>query len=373
MAGSKRNRKEDDIYEYYDKDFTRQFLKHGAPYLDRAYFRSRMIGFEELPERINDAPIIYTSNHSGMAFPWDGMVLGKRMLDRVHGDFSLSFRPLSSPLLSMSNLMNPYMISEFWKKVGCVDAYFDNFGKLMKDSSSNILMYPEGVPGIGKGFNKKYKLQRFSSSFVYNCLKYKTKIVPVLCVNGEYINPYSYNIKWVSFLFSKIGIPFLPLGIMTIMFVLQPWVFYMGFPARLTYIRFPEITYKDLGEGNPDEMSLAELREIADKLRDRFQEHMNEAVTQYGKKPYDWKNFWQAFKIGWKDFPYNTPFGWPILFSEFHHQFKQYKNSGKIINLKFKFFSFLKILMRDPILIAFYIPVLGWIPLLIKGYHKNKL
>ena len=43
--------------------------------LNRSYFRSRFVGFEKPILDRPGAPIIYASNHSGMAFPWDGMAL----------------------------------------------------------------------------------------------------------------------------------------------------------------------------------------------------------------------------------------------------------------------------------------------------------
>ncbi|MBK8396424.1 MAG: 1-acyl-sn-glycerol-3-phosphate acyltransferase [Leptospiraceae bacterium] len=77
----------------------------------------------------------------------------------------------------------------FWKRVGGVDATLDNFDSMMKLKESNVLIFPEGIAGIGKGFDKRYQLQQFSSSFIRMAIKYKTDIIPVSVVNGEYINP----------------------------------------------------------------------------------------------------------------------------------------------------------------------------------------
>ena len=87
----------------------------------------------------------------------------------------------------------------------------------MQYNDSNILIYPEGVPGIGKGFNNKYQLQRFSTSFIRMAIKYKTDIIPISTINAEYINPWSYNIGWITKLVNKIGMPFFKLkfGLMT--------------------------------------------------------------------------------------------------------------------------------------------------------------
>ncbi len=42
------------------------------------------------------------------------------------------------------------------------------------------MLYPEGVPGIGKGFNRKYQLQRLATSMVRLGLQHGTDIMPVL-------------------------------------------------------------------------------------------------------------------------------------------------------------------------------------------------
>ena len=106
-----------------------------------------------------------------------------------------------------------------------------DFETMMLQNEHNLLIYPEGVPGIGKGFNKRYQLQRFSSSFITMSIKYRTDIVPILTVNGEFINPYAYRSQVLNNLVNKIGVPFLPVGLVSLLIPFQPWIFYMGFPA----------------------------------------------------------------------------------------------------------------------------------------------
>ena len=367
-------KKTEHINQYFDSEYATTLLEHLGSFLDETYFRSVLVNLDEVPVRNEDEPpLIYISNHSGMAFPWDGMIFGKRMTALAGGIDKDRIRPIAAPLLSKSRLMNPYQIPEFWKRVGCVDAYFDNFTALMDHGVFNVLHYPEGVPGIGKGFSRKYELQRFSSSIVYHCLKYKTRIIPVFCVNGEYINPYSYNVKPISWLFSKIGIPFLPLGLLTIAFIFQPWIFYMAMPARLHFVKFREISFDELGSGDPDKMSIEELRELSERLRSEMQEKLNEAVKIYGQKPYHWPSFKEVWKKYKKWFPFNMPFGWPFLFAEFEYRYKRYKAGLDEMKMDLGRGSVWRNLLRKPFLISYYIPVLGWLPLLLKGYWRNKL
>ncbi len=59
------------------------------------------------------------------------------------------------------------MIPDFWHRVGCVDASLENFESLLADNQE-VLIFPEGVEGIGKGFEKRYQIQ---SDFQYQLTK----------------------------------------------------------------------------------------------------------------------------------------------------------------------------------------------------------
>ncbi|NJN25793.1 MAG: hypothetical protein HC819_07420 [Cyclobacteriaceae bacterium] len=281
------------IDEYFDKSFTKAVIRNVIRYLNDYYFRTVFVGFENMPERNRpEVPLIFASNHSGMAFPWDGIILASGIYEMFDYD-RRSVRPLASPMLSESNLMNPYLHDNLWKIVGSVDASFLNFETMMQQDEHNLLIYPEGVPGIGKGFDKLYQFQRFSSSFITMSIKYKTDVVPILTINAEYINPYAYRAKWINRLVNKMGVPFFPVGFISLLLPLQPWIFYMGFPAKLTYvlgkaIKIHEMTSKPIGE-----LSYEELVEIKDKVQQNMQVQLDEAVEKYGKKPYRFREFFR--------------------------------------------------------------------------------
>lgn len=357
------------VHEYFDLKFTKHIISKVIKYLSDYYFRAMFIGFENMPQRNNpEVPLIFASNHSGMAFPWDGIILASGVYEMF--DFGPdSMRPLASPMLSESVLMNPYLYENLWKIVGSVDASFLNFETMMLQNEHNLLIYPEGVPGIGKGFNKRYQFQRFSSSFITMSIKYKTDIVPILTVNGEYINPYAYRSGWLNKLVNKIGVPFLPMGIVSLFIPFQPWIFYMGFPAKLTYvlgqaIKPYEMTSKPIGE-----LSYEELVEIKEKVRTKMQEQLNDAVKKYGKKPYRFREFFSITFKNLDKFPFSMPFGWPLLFEQFNLLWKKNKIDDKPLRLGF--LSSLRILLQSPKQLFFYLPIIGWIPLLIKGLRKK--
>jgi 1-acyl-sn-glycerol-3-phosphate acyltransferase len=356
---------------YFDLEYTRLLVENIIEPMDKAYYRSEFIGFDELPKRNNpDRPLIFISNHSGMAFPWDGMIFAAELFRR-HNFSSDCIRPLSAPMLSQTALMNPFMIHRLWKKVGCVDATTLNFETMMQFNDYNILIYPEGVPGIGKGFNRKYQLQRFSTSFVRMALKYKTDIIPFATVNAEYINPYVYSFPAVNRLVNKIGMPFLPMGFITIFALTLPWVFYCGFPAKMTYVMGKRIDpYALLDDPNKpfEDITQAEIERVRDKINAQLQAELDEAVRKYGQSPYRFKEFFKAKHERISKFPALYPFGWPALFYEFDRLYKKGKRNFK---MKIKWYDFPLVMLRNPLSIAHLIPILGWIPLLLHAYFTK--
>ena len=197
--------------DYFDEDFTRAVDKNILQLLDRVWFRSELVGFEPYPQPNNPVrPLVFASNHSGMAFPWDAIVALAHLFRYLPNQHDLP-RPLSAPLLSKTALMNPYLVRDFWKKCGCVDATTLNFETMMYYQQHNLMLYPEGVPGIGKGFNRKYQLQCLATSMLRLSLQHGTDIMPFYTINAEYLNPYAYSFEPINRLTKKIGIPFLPL------------------------------------------------------------------------------------------------------------------------------------------------------------------
>ena len=104
-----------------------------------------------------------------------------------------------------------------------------------------------------------------------------------------------------------------------------------------------------------------------------MQAQTDEAEEKWGKDPYHLREFWKRFGKNFKRFPFNMPFGWPLIFTEYERQFDNYLKTGKKVKLNLGPFSFFKMLFRNPIVICYFIPIIGWIPLLIKGYRNNQL
>ncbi len=356
--------------EHFDIDYTRGLFHILKPISD-SWFRSEFIGFENYPERNNpDRPLLFACNHSGMSFPWDAILLGYEI--NKHFNFNKNaIRALTSPMLSVSALMNPFTLDKLWKIAGGVDATFLNFEAMMYYQDHNLLIYPEGVPGIGKGFNKKYQLQEFKTSFVRMSVKYKTDIVGISTVNGEYINPYAYSSRFINHLANKIGIPFFPIGFVTPFIFLQPWLFYFGFPAKLKFVLGRRYKPYEMIDKPYEEISQEEFKMLAAKIRDAMQEDLEKAVEVHGKHPFSWKDFFKNFFKNFRKSHRFLPTSWSILFIDFYNEYIEKGNTN--YKQKTGFFRIFWLMIKNPITFAYFIPLLGWIPIAIKGYRQNTI
>lgn len=353
----------------FDWKFLTEILRVLYPVLNDVYFRSSFVGFEDHPERVKpEHPVILASNHSGMAFPWDAMVFVAGII--VNSGYQNHVRTLVSPMLTQTRLMNPYFFPDFWVKMGAIPATFTQFERMMHHPHAHVLIYPEGVPGIGKGFNRKYQIQRMATSFVRFSLKYQTDIVPFATVNAEYINPHSYSFNWVNRISRKFGIPFLPIGFLVFLIPFQPWIFYFALPAKLTFVRGKAIKPYEMTDKPYEALSRQDIEALRDRVHAQMQQELTDAAKQYGKRPYRWR---ELLARAWKHrkyFPFFLPFCWPLMFEEFHRRYR--KGKDQPIDMPLNLWTFFVMLVRNPITFCYFLPLIGWIPLLIRGHGKWK-
>jgi hypothetical protein len=350
--------------EFHDEELVEHMNRVIMNPVIQNYFRSEILGnIEELKREKDSPPFIIASNHSGMAFPWDAIVFGFLWKNKVNFDETKSFRPLTSPMLSGMPYMHPYFMHHIWKKAGSIDASFINFETMMHYPKGHLLIYPEGVPGIAKGFDKKYKLQKFSTSFIKMAVKYQTEIHWYSTINGEYVAPLMYSSKRVNRLFNKMGIPFLPLGPLTIL-LLFPFAFYLAFPAQIKYVQGKVIRPKDITTKKYDEITASEWNQLRDQIQTLCQLDLDQSVLEHGKNPYHTATLLKAI---FTKFPRHTPLAWPLLFHEFE---RNWKKGNKNFEIKTNGIHFLRLFIKNPICFFYYIPILGWLILVLYGRKK---
>ena len=349
--------------EAYTRGFSKKYFETFCEYIlnpiRKVWYRAEFVGFDTLAERNNpNAPLIYATNHSGMAFPWDAIVFVSEIADRKYTDPD-GVRALISPMLTKYPYMCPFLIDGLWWKAGCINATLLNFETGMKLNGSNILIFPEGIDGIGKGFDKRYELQKFRTSFIRMSIRYKSDVIPFYTINGEFNNPLAYNFKSLTKFVRKIGMPFFPFGPVIFLAVFQPWIFYVSLPSKLTFVMGKPIRVSDMVENKPyEEFSQKELKLTAEKIQKIMQNELLIYKEKYGKKFYDIRGL---LKSMWKNRRYffrYFPMFWPLVMTYFDVNYDE--KLGKD-SLKFSFKKCIKTILKRPVVLAMYLPILGWL------------
>lgn len=296
----------------FDFGFIRHLAEQAFAVLNHDYFRAQMIHLDRVPPRTSDRPRIFFSNHSGMAFPWDAIVFNTLYWEkRGFAEKDLP-RPLVAPMLLQSRMMSPYMIDNLWERGGCLEASMENFETLMHEGQ-DVVMYPEGVPGIGKGFNRRYQIQKFSTSFLRMAMQYNAQLIPVHTINAEYLHPFSYRSDSLNRFVQKLGVPFLPLSPLTALVPVFPWMFYFSLPANIHYVFGKPVEPSDLTGKSYDTLKRSDYIRMRDDLHSEFQKDILRYVEEYGENPFRLEDLQEKIAADPEKALFILPTGWPVL------------------------------------------------------------
>ena len=342
-------------YEPFDPEFSRRILDDAFyPIVDH-YFRPRLLGAHALPE---GGPLILAANHSGSAFPYDGMVLDSLLWRRDGMRTEAKFRSVYEKMLSQRWWMRPFGIDNFWRRAGGVDLTFDNFDRLLA-RGERVIYYPEGVAGIGKGFRRRYRLQPFSTSFVILAARHGAPVFPVHVINAEWVIPFNFTLPPLDWIMEEVfGVPFLPLpgAAFAITF---PWAWYLATPARMIFVVGQPLDMRSLlrDEGVTDlantERDRARIKRVAERVRRKVQGELDVHVKRHGRRPYQARSLVRALgrARGNAVLGRVLPTNWAVNFNRANRNERRQPARGR-----------LHAVLRDWDLLGFYLP-LGW-PLL---------
>jgi 1-acyl-sn-glycerol-3-phosphate acyltransferase len=178
----------------YDQDLVRAILPFGLPFYSW-YWRVDVEGVQNIP---TEGPALLASNHSG-TLPVDGAMLKIAVL-KEHG---------RNPWLLAADLVFRFpVLRGLTKAAGNMRAGRDETVDLLRKGEL-VGVFPEGFKGIGKGWFKRYQLQRFGrGGFVEVALQTGSPIIPTAIIGAEEIYPMIYNVKSVARTF---GLPYFPI------------------------------------------------------------------------------------------------------------------------------------------------------------------
>ena len=336
-----------DIDSEFDRDFTLRVYEENLKFIAKDYFRSKIVNPDVIPfEELGKRPVLFVGNHSGMTISWDNIIfdvcLFYEMQKHFMGDLKKTVDNklirLIDPKLSESRRLMLFGIKNWWKKTRCVPVTKDSFEKTMQKKGF-VYLSPEGVPGISKGFNNRYVLQEYSTSFVRMAIKYNAIVIPVNIVNAEYLRPFSYTNRKLDKFMSKFGFPFIPLG-EPFSQLIFPCMYLTPYPAKITY-EFGKPVYF---EGEYSSMSCDEFRKKTEIFRNNHQSSLEDSVEKY-HEPFDIKSlfgkmvspsnkkmfilfFWHEMFLKTQGYPwwsrqlYKIPLGFPLV-NAFHRWFDE--------------------------------------------------
>ena len=142
------------------------------------YFRVELFGLENVPEKDR---VLLVGNHSG-TLPYDGAML-KVAIENRH----MSSRPVR--FLVEDFVFHFPFLGTFMYRSGRVRACHDIARRLLEHEQL-VVVFPEGVKGLGKLFKHRYQLQRFGrGGFIKLALRTNSPIIPVAVVGAEEIHP----------------------------------------------------------------------------------------------------------------------------------------------------------------------------------------
>lgn len=306
--------------QHFDVVYTDSVYRECLSFLARDYFRVELVGGDRIPVRAeNDPPLIFACNHSGTCFPWDSLMLKQALWPLYrerYGEVSPRrdhVRALAAPQLSRRRLTCLFGIDDWWRRMGAIDVSVENFDLMMRHPW-DLIVFPEGITGIAKGFGRRYRMVRFKRTLARMALDHGATIVPVHVLNAEYLNPLAWTWEPLDRWARRRGIPFIPLGPTTLGWLAFPWVFYSVLPARLRFvigepIRLDPAEAAGLSSGRRD-------RVLTDRVQQRMQDELVRLLGEQRGSPYELRSLarsaWAArARLGdW------APAGWPRMFVE---------------------------------------------------------
>jgi len=188
-------------------------------WLYKSWFRVQTHGVEQVPS----GKVMLIANHSGQ-LPLDAAMIAMSLL--LEGEPPRVVRAMVerwAPTL-------PF-VAPFFARIGQVVGTPENCRRLLA-AGETIMVFPEGVRGLNKTFDKRYQLQEFGSGFMRLALETQTPIVPVAVVGAEEQAPAFFDFKAAAKL---IGFPSLPITVTGVPLPLPvKYHLWFGEPMRFT-------------------------------------------------------------------------------------------------------------------------------------------
>jgi len=247
---------------YDEFGFNPEYLKVAADaseFLYRKWFRTEAYGVSNIPEK---GPALIIANHSGQ-IPIDGMMIAITCM-----------MEMDTPRMprAMVEKWFPTLphVSILFARVGQVPGIMENAEKLLSNGEL-VMIFPEGIRGSGKTWDKRYQLQRFTVGFMELAIRFDAPIVPTAVIGGEEQAPSFYDVKQIAEL---IGFPYFPI---TPTF---PWLGPLGLiplPSKYHIIFGEQLDYSSYKDDLPHP---EKIKKHVEEVREKIQGMVDEGLEQ---------------------------------------------------------------------------------------------
>lgn len=163
------------------------------------YFRVDCVGLENIPKH---GRVLVVANHGGQ-LPIDGGLIGYAMATN-------QYAPRAARVMVERWVPTLPFIGNSLCRAGAAIGDPMNCIKMLRNEEA-VIVFPEGVKGIGKPYSKAYQLQRFGTGFMHIALQEKVPILPVGVVGCEEAIPSLGNLESLA---SLLKVPHIPLAVM---------------------------------------------------------------------------------------------------------------------------------------------------------------
>lgn len=236
----------------FDPIFDR-FVRPIFEFLYSKYWRVETYGISNIPR---SGPCLMVGNHSG-SLPYDATMLKMAVLKEhaAHREVRFMVEDFLFHFPFLGSMMNRF---------GGVRASQENAQQLLQ-AQMPVVVFPEGVKGLGKLYRDKYHLARFGrGGFIRLCLRTRAPLVPVAFIGPEEIHP---MLARETFLAGLLGIPYIPI---TPTFPLLGPAGLVPLPSKWFIHILPPIDFSEYGpEAEKDRVLVYRL---AQKVKNQIQE-----------------------------------------------------------------------------------------------------
>ena len=236
----------------FDPIFDR-FVRPVFDFLYTKYWRVETYGMSNIPK---SGPCLMVGNHSG-SLPYDATMLKMAVLKEHTNQREVRF-------MVEDFLFHFPFLGSMMNRFGGVRANQENAQQLLQ-AKMPVVVFPEGVKGLGKLYRDKYHLARFGrGGFIRLCLRTGAPLVPVAFIGPEEIHP---MLARETFFAKMLGVPYIPI---TPTF---PWLGPAGLiplPSKWFIHILPPI---DLSQYGPDaEKDRVLVYRLAQQVKNQIQE-----------------------------------------------------------------------------------------------------